>query len=158
MLSTLHLYDVLLELTEEDAKKFVLVREQILSQAGKLCVNVGTLVLLSEVITKIDDATKLQETYEIVFVSSHAVVRQYLREQKINYKVILPHAKLYKDWCDKLLERSIVSGDIKDTRAFGNCYKEFYNSYTEILINDNKNVVVLESMDYDLDEIIKNLN
>ena len=90
-----------------------------------------------------------------VFVSSHEVVRSRLKKySKEKLYIICPSVELKKEWIDKLKERFKSSKLGKDYKAWMNA-EDRYSENIKELIESGINCVLINSMDYNLKEIIE---
>lgn len=87
-----------------------------------------------------------------VFTSSHAVVREELRRICATRKIIVVPALCLKEpWIEKLRVRWEHSGKDKDYRAYMNAADRYDANITELMSTEGFEIVVLGSMDYELD-------
>jgi hypothetical protein len=88
-----------------------------------------------------------------VFMSSHKAVRDELNKRNIYFAVICPDIKLKDEWVNRLQERYDRTQLEKDYKALMNA-KEMYSSNIDDLMQE-KNVIVIENINYDLLDILK---
>lgn len=95
-----------------------------------------------------------------VFTSSHKQVREELKKSKEFVVAIVPDLSLKDEWVAKLEARYNESGLDKDYKAWKNA-EECYEENIEDIMNDIENMenekcylVVINSMDYNLKDII----
>ena len=91
----------------------------------------------------------------IVFTSSHEVVRNQLKNS--NEKVIccVPALSLKDEWIQRLKDRYEESVLEKDYKAYMNAADRYIENITEIA-NSGFEVLWLESIDYDLQDLVLN--
>lgn len=100
-------------------------------------------------------AEHLSQQGYTVFVSSHEVVRNHLKKySKEKLYIICPSVELKNEWIDKLKKRFKSSKLEKDYKAWMNA-KDRYNENIKELIESGINCVLINSMDYNLKEIIE---
>ena len=92
-----------------------------------------------------------------VFVSSHSVVREELKKYSVNeeIKCCFPKPSLEDEWVKKLEDRYNNSKLEKDYKAWQNA-KLCYMSNIVDISNCGFEYILIESMDYDLKELIEN--
>lgn len=90
-------------------------------------------------------AKHLSDQKNIVFISSHKIVREYLNEQNIEFLVVCPSLELKEEWLKKLKDRYDETGKDKDYRAWKNAevgydeqIKDLMQEHNVILLNDTK--------------------
>lgn len=88
-----------------------------------------------------------------VFISSHKEVRNKLKKSKETVVAVIPSLELKESWINKLLDRYKTTLSEKDHRAYIYAKENFDESILGIL-NDCENVIIIESMDYDLDSLL----
>lgn len=100
-------------------------------------------------------AEHLSQQGYIVFTSSHEVVRNCLACS--NEKVIccVPALSLKDEWIHRLKDRYEESGLDKDYKAYMNAADRYTENITEIA-NSGIDVLWLESIDYDLQDLVLN--
>lgn len=102
-----------------------------------------------------DDLSKQGYT---VFVSSHAVVRQRLRKYSNEaIYAIIPSVSLKDAWIEKLKDRFENSRLEKDMKAYLNAKDRYEYNLAEIR-NDCNNVYVIKDMNYNLNDIVNEIN
>lgn len=99
-------------------------------------------------------ANDLSKQGYIVFVSSHEIVRKELEKSKEKVLVIIPSLALKDEWINKLEERYHSSKNNKNKKALDAAKVMYSNSILEIM-NGNLPYYVINNMDYNLLEIIK---
>lgn len=99
----------------------------------------------------------------IVFVSCHPQVRDFLSSHSNNFNAIFPSKKIKEDWINRLKNRYKLSGLEKDKRALEHAEK-FYDSDIDRLLYECQygieyyhNAVIIESINYDLAELVGKL-
>ena len=93
----------------------------------------------------------------LVLLSSHAAVREYLRENKpfgLGLVVCYPAAELREKWIEKLESRFRRSDDPKDYRALVNAECRYSESIKELSEEKGFIHAVIDRVDYDLGELI----
>lgn len=103
-------------------------------------------------------AINLSEQGFVVFTSSHKVVRDELAKSDERKVIINPSIELKEDWITKLEERYISTNLEKDLKAYLNaksCYEENIN---ELMLDTNFINVVLEDMNYSLEDIVRTIS
>lgn len=98
-------------------------------------------------------AKHLSDQGNIVFMSSHKVIREYMNEQNIEFTVICPSLELKEEWLKKLRDRYVETKKDKDFRAWQNAVSG-YDEQIKDLMNEN-NVISLEIMDYQLADKVR---
>ncbi len=93
-------------------------------------------------------AKHLSDQKNIVFISSHKIVREYLNEQNIEFLVVCPSLELKEEWLKKLKDRYDKTGKDKDYRAWKNA-EVGYDEQIKDLMQEH-NVVLLKDMNYSL--------
>lgn len=88
-----------------------------------------------------------------VFISSHKLVRDELTKKGIDFITIVPNLQLEEQWLKRLQDRYDRTQLDKDYRALMGA-KVSYKQNIEELINE-KHVIVINSIDYDLNDLIK---
>lgn len=91
----------------------------------------------------------------IVFTSSHQVVRDRLANSEEKVFCVFPSVVLRKPWIQKLKERWERTKLDKDYKAYMNAEDRYADNIIELL--DFKNTWIIHSMNYDLLEIVKNI-
>lgn len=86
-----------------------------------------------------------------VLVSSHKLVREELRNQKIPYICVFPDLTLKDRWFDRLAVRYKQSGEEKDLRALARWH--CFNNDIKDLFRET-NIMVISHYPYDLKEFI----
>lgn len=92
----------------------------------------------------------------IVFVSSHKAVRDFLKNSSEKVFFIAPSIDLKDQWVDKLklrFEQSTLSKDYKAWKNAEECFEENIKDIRSDFVG-----CCIDSMNYDLEEIIKFLN
>lgn len=95
-------------------------------------------------------AKHLSDQDNIVFMSSHKIVREYLNERNIDFTVICPSLELKWRWLEKLRRRYVETGLNKDYRAWQNA-EDGYDEQIKDLMQEH-NVVSLNDMEYNLED------
>lgn len=101
-------------------------------------------------------ANHLSEQGYTVFVSSHEVVRRELEKSEERVVAIIPAIELRDAWCEKLLERYMLTELDKDFKAWRNAEERYVENISEIMDSVGE-VYYIRSMDYYLPVIIKHL-
>ena len=99
-------------------------------------------------------AEHLSQQGYIVFVSSHEVVRNQLKNSTEDVKCCVPSPELKDAWVQKLQERYCMSQLDKDYKAFMNAKDRFTENVHEI-IESGYDVILITRMDYNLEKLIK---
>ena len=90
-----------------------------------------------------------------VFLSSHKVVRDYLKEHTNQATmIVLPDLSLKDKWIEKLKKRYEVDPSDKNYKAYMNA-KECYEENIIDLMNDKYDHITISSMDYNLENILE---
>ena len=97
-------------------------------------------------------AKHLSEQGKIVFVSSHSILRDYMKESKIPYKVIFPSLNLKSEWTAKLKQRYEETKKSKDFKAWVNAVECYDRNITALYYERDK--IMIESMEYSLENLI----
>lgn len=98
-------------------------------------------------------AKSLSEQGYVVFVSSHEVVRNNLKDTDEQVVVCCPSLDLKTEWIEKLRKRFETFGLEKDYKAYMNA-KDRYTENIKEIINSGFEVKLIESMDYKLEEVL----
>ena len=98
-------------------------------------------------------ATWLSKQGYVVFTSSHKEVRKYLTGTDEYCIAIVPSLELKEVWVEKLKARYHESDSEKDRKAYLNAKTRYKENIQEI-IDDVEDAFVIESMDYDLKQIV----
>lgn len=91
-----------------------------------------------------------------VFVSSHKIVRDFLRNSKEQVLIICPNITLKKEWIKRLENRYNDNPSEKNYKAWKNAAECFEQNISDLL-SERKNqykVMTIESMKYYLESII----
>lgn len=89
----------------------------------------------------------------IVFVSSHQVVRNELKNRQIQVKCCIPSLKLKNEWIIKLENRFKFSKLQKDYKALMNAKDRYTENITEIIKSDF-DTIIIDNINYNLEELI----
>ena len=100
-------------------------------------------------------AEHLSQQGYIVFTSSHEVVRNQLKDSDENVICCIPALYLKEKWIQRLKDRYEASGLDKDYKAYMNAADRFAENINEIA-NSGIDVLWLESIDYDLQDLVLN--
>lgn len=84
-----------------------------------------------------------------VFVSSHEVVRNQLKDSKEAVYIVCPSLELKDEWIQKLKERYERTQLEKDYKAYMNAADRYTENITELL-NSGIKCYPIQSMDYNL--------
>ena len=95
-------------------------------------------------------AKHLSDQENIVFMSSHKIVREYMNEQNIEFTVICPSLELKDEWLKKLKDRYIYTRKDKDCRAWQNAASGYDEQINDLM--QERDVVSLNDMEYDLED------
>lgn len=103
-------------------------------------------------------AKHLSDQGYTVFVSSHKEVRDELLKYKESTKIYIcaPAPKLKHEWVIKLQKRYNQTGLDKDKKAYLNAFTSYLTNIEDILKSDFE-IILIESLDYDLSKIIPGL-
>lgn len=101
-------------------------------------------------------ANHLSEQGYTVFVSSHEVVRKELEKSKEFVCVVHPSVKLQDEWIAKLEDRYMRTKSNKDYKAYMNAKDRYHDNIIELMTSPFVSYEI-ESIDYDLEDIIKTL-
>lgn len=88
-----------------------------------------------------------------VFASCHKKVREELKRMGIDYVVVIPSMALRDQWVGKLAKRYFTSEEDADFRAWHRATIDFEADIEDLMEEDKK--LVIEAMDYDLEEMLK---
>ena len=94
-----------------------------------------------------------QQGYDVC-VSSHEVVREQLKNSTEPVVIVYPSVELRDQWIEKLWNRYQVSGLDKDYKAYANAKARYVENIQELENCDIPYKIVLESMDYNLADIL----
>lgn len=92
----------------------------------------------------------------IVFLSSHKVVRDELRDSHEQVYTIFPSLELKDDWINRLQKRYDKTQLDKDYRALMNA-KDVYDENIKDLLNNSINPIEITNINYKLEDIIDDL-
>lgn len=92
----------------------------------------------------------------IVFVSSHQVVRNFLKNSKEKVIVIFPSILKRDEWVEKLKNRYERSLKIKDYKAWKNAEDRYHENISELMNSGFYFIEIDDVLNYDLEEIIQN--
>lgn len=95
-------------------------------------------------------AKHLSDQDNIVFMSSHKIVREYLNEQNIDFTVVCPSLELKEKWLKKLKYRYNVTGKNKDYKAWQNAEVGYDEQIKDLM--QERDVVSLNDMEYNLED------
>lgn len=98
-------------------------------------------------------AEHLSQQGYIVFISSHEVVRNRLKQSKERVFTLYPDVSLKDQWIKKLAKRYNNSRLDKDYRALMNAIDRYEENIREIE-NSNFDNIVIRNIDYDLKKLI----
>lgn len=98
-------------------------------------------------------AEHLSQQGYIVFISSHEVVRNRLKQSKERVFTLYPDVSLKDQWIKKLAKRYHESRLDKDYRALMNAIDRYEENIREIE-NSNFDNIVIRNIDYDLKKLI----
>src|SRR5574344_88303 len=98
-------------------------------------------------------AKNLSKQGKNVFISSHKVVRNELKDTDEKILIIYPSLKLKNEWINKLEERYSITKLEKDYKALMNA-KDKYDENILELSNNNFIKIEIKNIDYDLKSII----
>lgn len=88
-----------------------------------------------------------------VLLSSHAVVRDELKERNIPFTCVYPRLNLRDQWIERLLHRYNITLQEKDYKALCNAIKEYDSNITDL--SQEENTIEINSMDYELTELLE---
>lgn len=92
-----------------------------------------------------------------VFVSSHKVVQEELKNSREKVYVICPSSDLKDKWIDKLRTRWEATGLNKDYKAYINAVDRYSENIQE-LMNSGFTAAVIDNMNYSINSILTNLS
>ena len=98
----------------------------------------------------INVAEHLDQPNKYIFVSSHDVVKNELRDRGIEYKVIFPALELKEKWLEKLKERYNKDNSDKNKKALDFAV-EFYDISINNLMNEH-NKIIIKDINYNLED------
>ena len=101
-------------------------------------------------------ATHLSKQGYVVFVSSHQVVREALKNSDELVVVVFPAIHLKDEWIKKLEDRYNATKLEKDYKAWMNAVDRYEENIKE-LDNHSMNTYEIADMDYNLEEIIESI-
>lgn len=101
-------------------------------------------------------AEHLSQQGYIVFVSSHEVVRNRLKQSKERVFTLYPDVSLKDQWIKKLAKRYNNSRLDKDYRALMNAIDRYEENIKEIESSDFDNIVI-HDINYDLKKLIMSI-
>jgi ABC-type oligopeptide transport system ATPase subunit len=103
-------------------------------------------------------AAHLSKQGYTVFVSSHYVVREELRQYSVTeeIKCCFPDISLKDEWVKKLEDRYNESKLDKDFKAWQNAYYCYFENIYDLTMDSSFDSIIIDSMDYDLKELIEN--
>lgn len=101
-------------------------------------------------------ANHLSEQGYTVFVSSHEVVRKELEKSKEFVCIVHPAIKLQDEWIAKLENIYMRTQSNKDYKAYMNAKDRYKDNIVELMTSPFVSYEI-ESIDYDLKDIIKTL-
>ena len=101
-------------------------------------------------------ANHLSEQGYTVFVSSHEVVRRELENSEERVVAVIPAVELRAPWCEKLLERYMLTELDKDFKAWRNAEERYVENIYEIMDSVGEGYYI-RSMNYCLRDIVKSL-
>lgn len=107
-------------------------------------------------------AVSLARQGYIVLISSHECVRSELRdydpEDKYTVVVICPHYTLREQWVQRLFDRYTQDQSSKNYAAWKNAEAHFIDSIQSMTQGVTFSIIFLNSMDYDLGNLIMSLH
>lgn len=98
-------------------------------------------------------AEHLSQQGYVVFTSSHAVVREQLKNSKEDVRVVVPALTLKEPWIKRLEERYNDSKLEKDFKALANAKVRYTENIQEIM-DSGFDIILIESMNYNLEKLI----
>lgn len=101
-------------------------------------------------------AEHLSQQGYVVFTSSHAVVREQLKNSTETVVVVYPAVELKDEWIARLEKRYKESGLEKDYKALMNAKDRYVENIQELENCDIENKLAIHSMEYDLDYMLCN--
>lgn len=105
-------------------------------------------------------AEHLSEQGYNVFVSSHAVVRQELKNRTLTTlrAIVCPDPELEDLWVEKLRLRYEQTLSNKDYKAYMNATDRYAENIKELMSESGFIIKLITKMDYNLREVIENYN
>lgn len=102
-------------------------------------------------------AVHLSQQGNIVMMSSHKVVRDYLKEIHENERLatIYPSDKLKERWTQKLRDRYFLSKKDKDYKALKNAEEMYSYNINELATQEGFDHICITNIDYHLDAIVR---
>jgi predicted nucleotidyltransferase len=91
----------------------------------------------------------------VIFLSSHKEVRNELQRRCIPYTVVYPSLKLKENWIDRLCDRMETTLSDKDYKAYNRALNYYEEDIEDLMQEENR--IELDSMDYNLEELVLNL-
>lgn len=96
-------------------------------------------------------AQHLSDQGNIVFMSSHKVLRDYMSQNRIPFTVVYPAAELKGAWLEKLKNRYDVTKKDKDFRAWINAQEKFEENIQDLSHELNK--IEITDINYNLESL-----
>lgn len=101
-------------------------------------------------------AKRLSDDGYIVFISTHKEVRDFLNDNNIEYNIIYPSIELKDEWIAKLKKRFFNDTSNENYLAIDRVMK-YYEDDIQDLIEEDKTLIQLEVIDYDLRTLLNTL-
>lgn len=101
----------------------------------------------------INIAEHLSNQGNVVFISSHKIVREELNKRNINFYVICPSLNLKDKWIAKLKERYDRESSDKNYKAWKNAENYYEDNIKDLL--SEKQTITIDYMHYGLWELIE---
>ena len=106
-------------------------------------------------------ATELAKQGCVVLVSSHKTVRnelaKYIPNSNFDIVTIAPAYHLEKEWTSKLQDRYKADSTSKNFAAYMNAIEFYHENITDMASDSRFSHIFINSMDYKLGEILRNL-
>lgn len=92
---------------------------------------------------------------KIVLTSTHSMLRDALRANGIDYYVVCPKLELREQWIGKLTKRYQEDDSDKNFRSWTQAILHYDSHIKELMEKEKERCLLIEEMDYFLEDIIK---
>ena len=99
-------------------------------------------------------ARNLSEQGYSVFVSSHEVVRKWLRNSHLRKIIVFPALEIRDAWIGRLEKRFDETGSDKDYMALKNAKESYDTNIRELLWEKDFEKIIIRELPYDLEELL----
>jgi len=89
-----------------------------------------------------------------VFLSSHAVIRERLKDSEEKKVIVCPSLELKNEWIKRLMDRYEDTGKEKDYKAWKNAEDRYTENIGELLADERYGHIVIPEIPYNLHDII----